>query len=61
MKEGATPQEIIERIFMRCVSRSPSEDEKATVNRLLTEQSETEVLEDLFWSLINSPEFLLNH
>ena len=61
LEEGDTPQEIIERVFMRCVARSPSEEEKATVNRLLTEQTEVEVLEDLFWSLINSPEFLLNH
>ncbi|MEC7502095.1 MAG: DUF1549 domain-containing protein [Planctomycetota bacterium] len=63
LAEGFTPQQIVERLFMSCISRLPSETEKATVYSLLAEKSELEgeILEDLFWSLINSPEFLLNH
>tara|TARA_Y100001933_G_scaffold264908_1_gene333423 strand:+ start:2052 stop:4430 length:2379 start_codon:yes stop_codon:yes gene_type:complete len=61
LKEGMLPQDIIERLFMCCLSRSPSESEKLAVSQLMTDQSEVEVLQDLFWSLLNSPEFLLNH
>ena len=61
LSEGSNAQEIVDRLFMSCLSRLPNESEKETVYNLLLEQSEVEVLEDLFWSLINSPEFLLNH
>ena len=61
LKAGIAPQDIIDRLFMRCLARPPREAERAAVTQLLTDQSELEVLQDLFWSLINSPEFLLNH
>ena len=61
LEVGIPTRDIIERLFMRCLARLPSEAENATVQQLLTDHQEAEVLQDLFWSLINSPEFSLNH
>jgi len=47
---------------VRCLCRRPSEDERA---RLLTffkdAKSEEQVLNDLFWALLNAKEFVFNH
>jgi hypothetical protein len=58
-----TPQTLIEELYICCLSRKPLEKETAAFNAILEENKEntTEVLEDIFWSLLNSREFLFNH
>ncbi|MEZ6122454.1 MAG: DUF1549 and DUF1553 domain-containing protein [Planctomycetaceae bacterium] len=60
--EKKTPGEIITELYVRCFSRKPTDDE---LNRLVAVASEEEnpqqALEDIFWSLMNSREFLFNH
>ena len=58
-----TPQTLIEELYICCLSRKPLEKETAAFNAILEENKEatTEVLEDIFWSLLNSREFIFNH
>jgi hypothetical protein len=55
------PDQIIDKLFMRCLSREASSTERAAIRGQLNDRSSQEVLEDLFWSLMNSPEFSFNH
>jgi hypothetical protein len=62
LAEGRTPPQIVEELYVRCLGRRPTEAETAAINGLLAEQKEPRVaLEDLFWALLNSREFLFNH
>lgn len=62
IKEGRHDTEIIDELFVRCYGRSPKERER--VETLATVQNGSErkqALEDVFWALLNSPEFIFNH
>ena len=56
--------EIIDEIYMLCFSRKPGENERKRINELFSgtapEQKRT-VVEDLFWALMTSREFLFQH
>ena len=52
---------VVQKLFMRCLARQPSEEEILAITTQFSERPPQQVLEDLFWSLINSPEFLFNH
>ena len=61
LENDVTPDAIISKLFMRCFSREASKTERAAIRGQLNERPPQEVLEDLFWSLMNSPEFSFNH
>jgi hypothetical protein len=62
LKEGKTPAEIITEMYVRCFTRRPSEKELASLVAIVADQQNSqEALEDIFWSLLNSREFLFNH
>ncbi|HVR74707.1 MAG TPA: DUF1549 domain-containing protein [Planctomycetota bacterium] len=55
---------IIEELYLSALSRFPTDREKERLLALLAEAPETEkrqAIEDLFWSLLSSKEFLFNH
>jgi Protein of unknown function (DUF1549)/Protein of unknown function (DUF1553) len=57
-----SPEERIHDLYIRCLSRKPTKDEIAAIKPTLSEKAkETQGLEDLFWALLNSREFLFNH
>jgi len=61
-KAGKKPDEIIEDLYMRCLSRKPASDELTDLQKFLVDAKDPEpVLNDLFWSLLNSKEFIFNH
>ena len=62
MKAKMSNQEIIEELFLRCLSRSPTELE---LEKLTAEMDSSgnrkQMLHDIFWALLNSREFLFLH
>jgi hypothetical protein len=61
-KEGLTPEAIIERIYLRCLSRKPSDAERARLMQLISESANPDQgLHDAFWAVLNSREFIFNH
>lgn len=63
LKEKQTPEQIISELYVRCFSRKPTEKELATLTAVVAEDKENpqQALEDIFWSMLNSREFLFNH
>ena len=63
LKEKQTPEQIINELYARCFSRKPTEKELATLTAVVAEEKENpqQALEDIFWSMLNSREFLFNH
>jgi len=59
---GHTPGEIIDELFVRCDGRMPTERERIeTLVTVLDASDRKRALEDIFWALLNSPEFIFNH
>ena len=61
LKEGMKPHEIIEELYLRCFSREPRAAEKENLLASLDLENPDEGLEDIFWALLNSKEFIFNH
>src|SRR5690606_7018893 len=56
------PEQIIDRLYVAAVSRHPSEEEMNTMNAYVgAAENKREALEDVFWSMLNSKEFIFNH
>ncbi|MCH2379152.1 MAG: DUF1549 and DUF1553 domain-containing protein, partial [Pedosphaera sp.] len=58
-----TPSEIIDDLYMRCLARKPFAAEKEKLMAFVGEEgrSDADVLNDLFWAVLNSKEFIFNH
>ena len=57
-----TTTEIVNDLYLRTVSRKATDEEmKAILDQLTTEKNPQAALEDVFWALLNSREFLFNH
>ncbi|MEY4483063.1 MAG: hypothetical protein RL693_515 [Verrucomicrobiota bacterium] len=65
LAEGKPDAELINEAYLLCVSRYPTDKERTAFVKLLGEsKSPAEkrlVLEDVFWGLMSSREFLFNH
>ena len=60
--EKLSPEQIVEKLYIRCISRKPLPDEMAALQPLFAEGSDIKrSLDDVFWALLNSREFLFNH
>ncbi len=57
-----TPEAVLEELFVRVLSRKPTENEKQKLLTLIaTELKNPLVYEDILWGLLNSTEFTFNH
>jgi uncharacterized protein DUF1549/uncharacterized protein DUF1553 len=62
LKRGETPDQIIANLYLRCLGREPTPDESAKLTAFFKSDSSSEqVLDDVFWSLLNAKEFVFNH
>ena len=59
---GSPPTAVVDELFVRCFSRMPTERERLeTLAAVLDAPDKRQALEDVFWALLNSPEFIFNH
>ena len=64
LAENLTPVQMIESVYLVALSRSPTCDEVTRLTELIESTPEAEkrlAVEDLFWAVITSSEFVFNH
>lgn len=62
LDEGRTPAEVIDAIYQRCLCRAPTPAEADDLLALCGDNPRpVGELEDAFWAVLNSREFLFNH
>jgi hypothetical protein len=63
LKEGKTPQQVLTELYIRTLSRQPTQKEMDSLSAIIAAepQNAQQVLDDIFWALLNSREFLFNH
>ncbi len=60
--EKLSPDEVIARLYVTCLSRQPTETELTKLRPLFEDEGNfAQACEDVFWALLNSREFLFNH
>jgi hypothetical protein len=56
------PEGLIDELYVRCLARKPSPGERAKLEAALAaEPDKKKGLEDMFWALLNTREFMFNH
>ena len=61
LKEMKKPEEIIDELYIRCFTRMPTSEEKGKLVEVVNAATDKkQILEDVFWALLNSREFLFN-
>jgi predicted DNA-binding ribbon-helix-helix protein len=62
IKEKRTNAEIISLLYVKCLGREVTEQEAATlIEQIKVEKNRQQALEDVFWAILNSREFVFNH
>jgi hypothetical protein len=62
LDSGKKPEEVLDEIYVRALTRHPTEKEKADLLALIAaEPDPRQALEDGFWAILNSREFVFNH
>ena len=59
-----TPQVLVDEAWLRCLSRLPTDAERKPIEEMLTAvkpEEKRELVEDMYWSLLTSREFLFRH
>ena len=59
---GKAPPQVIESLYIRCLSRKPDAGEMERLMAVVTSAENPQAgLEDVFWAILNSREFVFNH
>jgi hypothetical protein len=62
LQEKRPPAFVIEQLYHRCLSRAPRPDELQKLLAMVdASQDKKQALEDVFWAILNSREFMFNH
>ncbi|MCO6459374.1 MAG: DUF1553 domain-containing protein [Pirellulaceae bacterium] len=63
-RQGMADESLLDEVYLACLARFPSPDERRQLAELLPAvgaDDERQALEDVFWGLMSSREFLFNH
>ena len=55
---------VVDELYVKCLSRKPTATEKANLLAAVNgeeDKNKQTALEDVFWALLNSKEFIFNH
>jgi hypothetical protein len=59
---GVAPMQIVEELYIRALTRKPTAAEAERLNAEITAAADKRIaIEDIFWALLNSREFVFNH
>lgn len=62
LSEGKPAEAIIDELYVRCFSRKPTDEERAKVMEgVNASPDKTVALQDVFWAILNTREFMFNH
>ncbi len=62
LKDNASTEDALKRLYVRCLSRYPTDDEmKELLANVSSAPNAKTGLEDVFWAILNSREFVFNH
>lgn len=63
VKSKKSPEEIVHDLYLTTLNRLPSEEEVSIAKAAFAAEQTTRQIatEDIFWALLNSPEFVFNH
>lgn len=62
LEAGKSPAQGIESLYIRCLTRKPTPEETAKLLAVVASAENPQVgLEDVFWAVLNSREFMFNH
>jgi hypothetical protein len=62
LNDKGSPAEKVKRLYLATLSRPPSSREIQTANRITAHAANAlEAFQDLYWALLNSNEFIINH
>jgi hypothetical protein len=62
LQEKKTPAQVIEHLYIRCLSRAPKPEElKDLLAMVDAAKDKKQALDDVFWAIMNSREFMFNH
>jgi len=61
-EDNLSVEDAVTRLYIRCLSRKPTDTEMKDLQQTIAEaENEQQGLEDVFWALLNSREFVFNH
>ncbi len=62
VKQGRSNEQIVEELYLAAYSRRPSPlERKAALEYIASQKERLQALEDLYWAVLNSKEFLFQH
>lgn len=62
LDQELTPEQVIEQIYLRALCRRPEPEELAALMPMVDQAASVQQgLEDIFWAVLNSREFIFNH
>lgn len=65
LKQDVPPMEIVAHLYLRTLGREPTDREHQRLAAQMEQQKKPDerraLLDDIFWALLNSKEFIFNH